>query len=199
MSVAMIVGFSLSFAVYFGAMLFHWGGKPIRMSGWTVYDFFMGGERDSPSICRARRVLTLIALLLTSASLNPQIWNVDLKVRFALLALRLPSPTLTLLAALCRCGKKSASPGSSSSTLPFRRGSSSTRPSATSLLSVRVIFVTSELCLTSSRSQNMAFMVLATGLYINACAKGEECIPQTIDMFYEKDGFMLTFWNFAGV
>lgn len=26
---------------------------------------------------------------------------------------------------------------------------------------------------------NMAFMVLATGLYINACAKGEECIPQT--------------------
>jgi len=47
--------------------------------------------------------------------------------------------------------------------------------------------------------QNLAFMVLATGLYINACAKGEECIPQTIDMFYEKDGFMLTFWNFAGV
>jgi delta24(24(1))-sterol reductase len=46
---------------------------------------------------------------------------------------------------------------------------------------------------------NMAFMVLATGLYINACAKGEECIPQTIDMYYEKDGFMLTFWNFAGV
>lgn len=26
---------------------------------------------------------------------------------------------------------------------------------------------------------NMAFMVLCTGLYINACAKGEECIPQT--------------------
>lgn len=49
------------------------------------------------------------------------------------------------------------------------------------------------------RVQNMGFMVLATGLYINACAKGEECIPQTIDMYYEKDGFMLTFWNFAGV
>jgi delta24(24(1))-sterol reductase len=32
----------------------------------------------------------------------------------------------------------------------------------------------------------MAFMVLATGLYINACAKGEECIPQTWDMFHEK-------------
>lgn len=46
---------------------------------------------------------------------------------------------------------------------------------------------------------NMAFMVLATGLYINACAKGEECIPQTWDMFYEKWGFMVIFWNFAGV
>jgi delta24(24(1))-sterol reductase len=32
----------------------------------------------------------------------------------------------------------------------------------------------------------MAFMILATGLYINACAKGEECIPQTWDMFHEK-------------
>ncbi|KAG9048018.1 C-24(28) sterol reductase [Tulasnella sp. UAMH 9824] len=48
-------------------------------------------------------------------------------------------------------------------------------------------------------SANVAFMVLATGLYINACAKGEECIPQTWDMFHEKDGFMLIFWNFAGV
>ena len=28
-------------------------------------------------------------------------------------------------------------------------------------------------------SPNQAFMVLATGLYINACAKGEELIPQT--------------------
>lgn len=45
----------------------------------------------------------------------------------------------------------------------------------------------------------MAFMVLATGLYINACAKGEECIPQTWDMFHEKQGFMLIFWNYAGV
>jgi len=46
---------------------------------------------------------------------------------------------------------------------------------------------------------NMAFMVLATGLYLNACAKGEECIPQTWDMFHEKWGFMVIFWNFAGV
>ncbi|KAG8818632.1 C-24(28) sterol reductase [Serendipita sp. 399] len=48
-------------------------------------------------------------------------------------------------------------------------------------------------------SANMAFMVLATGLYLNACAKGEECIPQTWDMYHEKWGFMIIFWNFAGV
>ncbi|EPQ56334.1 ERG4/ERG24 ergosterol biosynthesis protein [Gloeophyllum trabeum ATCC 11539] len=46
---------------------------------------------------------------------------------------------------------------------------------------------------------NMAFMCLATWLYLNACAKGEECIPQTWDMFHEKWGFMVIFWNFAGV
>ncbi|TFY77412.1 hypothetical protein EWM64_g6598 [Hericium alpestre] len=42
---------------------------------------------------------------------------------------------------------------------------------------------------------NMAFMVLATWFYLNACCKGEECIPQTWDMW----GFMVIFWNFAGV
>ena len=36
---------------------------------------------------------------------------------------------------------------------------------------------------------NMAFMALATFLYANACCKGEECIPQTWDMFYEKYAF----------
>ncbi|KAF9454324.1 ERG4/ERG24 ergosterol biosynthesis protein [Macrolepiota fuliginosa MF-IS2] len=46
---------------------------------------------------------------------------------------------------------------------------------------------------------NMLFMCLATGLYMNACAKGEECIPQTWDMYHEKWGFMVIFWNFAGV
>ncbi|KAF6761619.1 ergosterol biosynthesis ERG4/ERG24 [Ephemerocybe angulata] len=46
---------------------------------------------------------------------------------------------------------------------------------------------------------NMAFMILATGLYINACAKGEECIPQTWDIYYEKWGFMVIFWNLSGV
>lgn len=36
----------------------------------------------------------------------------------------------------------------------------------------------------------VAFMVLAHFLYTNACQKGEECIPTSFDMFYEKDGKM---------
>ena len=42
-------------------------------------------------------------------------------------------------------------------------------------------------------------MVLAHFLYANACQKGEECIPQTWDFFYENFGWYLAFWNCAGV
>lgn len=45
----------------------------------------------------------------------------------------------------------------------------------------------------------MIFMVVAHFLYTNACMKGEECIPTTWDIFYEKWGWMLVFWNLAGV
>lgn len=45
----------------------------------------------------------------------------------------------------------------------------------------------------------MSFMVLAHAIYANTCQKGEECIPSTWDIFYEKWGFMLIFWNMAGV
>lgn len=45
----------------------------------------------------------------------------------------------------------------------------------------------------------MAFMVLAHFLYANACQKGEECIPTTFDIATEKFGWMLIFWNVAGV
>lgn len=48
-------------------------------------------------------------------------------------------------------------------------------------------------------SSPLLFMVLAHFLYANACMKGEECIPTTWDIFYEKWGYMLIFWNFAGV
>jgi delta24(24(1))-sterol reductase len=48
-------------------------------------------------------------------------------------------------------------------------------------------------------SAPLLFMLLAHCLYVNACMKGEECIPTTWDIFYEKWGYMLIFWNFAGV
>jgi delta24(24(1))-sterol reductase len=45
----------------------------------------------------------------------------------------------------------------------------------------------------------MLLIVTAQLLYINACMKGEECIPTTWDIFYEKWGWMLIYWNLAGV
>eukprot|EP00581_Thalassiosira_minuscula_P012606 CAMPEP_0183729726 /NCGR_PEP_ID=MMETSP0737-20130205/31053_1 /TAXON_ID=385413 /ORGANISM="Thalassiosira miniscula, Strain CCMP1093" /LENGTH=506 /DNA_ID=CAMNT_0025961997 /DNA_START=178 /DNA_END=1698 /DNA_ORIENTATION=- len=48
-------------------------------------------------------------------------------------------------------------------------------------------------------SAPLLFMLLAHFLYVNACMKGEECIPTTWDIFYEKWGYMLIFWNLAGV
>ncbi|CAO3625556.1 unnamed protein product [Mucor hiemalis] len=68
-----------------------------------------------------------------------------------------------------------------------------------------VLFFTSVSCalkqyeLKGTISGPVAFMVLAHWLYTNACQKGEECIPTSWDIFYEKDGFMLIFWNMAGV
>ena len=48
-------------------------------------------------------------------------------------------------------------------------------------------------------SGELSFLLMAHWLYANACCKGEELIPTTWDMFYEKWGFMLIFWNMAGV
>ncbi|KAB5539551.1 Delta(24(24(1)))-sterol reductase like protein [Coniochaeta sp. 2T2.1] len=48
-------------------------------------------------------------------------------------------------------------------------------------------------------SGEVCFMVMAHYLYANACSKGEELITPTWDMYYEKWGFMLIFWNLAGV
>ena len=45
----------------------------------------------------------------------------------------------------------------------------------------------------------MIFILTAQLLYINAPMKGEECIPVTWDIFYEKWGWMLIYWNLAGV
>ncbi|KAL9049360.1 MAG: hypothetical protein Q9162_007256 [Coniocarpon cinnabarinum] len=48
-------------------------------------------------------------------------------------------------------------------------------------------------------SGELGFLLVAHFLYANACCKGEHYIPPTWDMFYEKWGFMLIFWNMAGV
>lgn len=48
-------------------------------------------------------------------------------------------------------------------------------------------------------STQALFLLLAHWLYANACSKGEELIVPTWDMAYEKFGFMLLFWNIAGV
>jgi delta24(24(1))-sterol reductase len=48
-------------------------------------------------------------------------------------------------------------------------------------------------------SKGMFLILLAQFLYCNACMKGEECVVTTWDIFYEKFGWMLIFWNLAGV
>lgn len=48
-------------------------------------------------------------------------------------------------------------------------------------------------------SGEVCLLLMAHFLYANACSKGEECIVPTWDMYYEKWGFMLIFWNMAGV
>jgi len=48
-------------------------------------------------------------------------------------------------------------------------------------------------------SNSMFLIWIAQTLYTNACMKGEECIPTTWDIFHEKFGWMLIFWNLSGV
>lgn len=45
----------------------------------------------------------------------------------------------------------------------------------------------------------MWVILLIHGLYTNACMKGEESIPYTWDIFQERWGWMLIYWNLAGV
>jgi len=48
-------------------------------------------------------------------------------------------------------------------------------------------------------SWNAWLFAYGTALYLNACAKGEQYIPQTWDMNFEKFGWLLSYWNLAGV
>lgn len=131
MSVAIISGFLVSIVAYTSAI---YRGKQHRMSGYIMYDFFMGAE------------------------LNPRLFGVlDFKMFFEV---RLPWYILFLLT-LGTAARQYELYG----------------------------YVSGEIGL----------LLLAHFLYANACSKGEECIVPTWDMYYEKWGFMLIFWNLAGV
>jgi delta24(24(1))-sterol reductase len=45
----------------------------------------------------------------------------------------------------------------------------------------------------------MGTLLMIHLIYSNACMKGEECVLSTWDIFYEKWGWMLIYWNIAGI
>ncbi|KAL4804822.1 ergosterol biosynthesis ERG4/ERG24 family-domain-containing protein [Aspergillus unguis] len=131
MSVAILSGFLVSFIAYFSALA---RGAQHRMTGYPIYDFFMGAE------------------------LNPRMFGVlDFKMFFEV---RLPWYILLLVT----------------------MGTAARQYEVYGYVSGEV-----------------GFLLMAHFLYANACSKGEECIVSTWDMYYEKWGFMLIFWNLAGV
>ncbi|KAG7136655.1 hypothetical protein HYQ45_005815 [Verticillium longisporum] len=131
MSVAIISGFLVSFVAYFSALA---RGAQHRMTGYPIYDFFMGAE------------------------LNPRMFGIlDFKMFF-----EVRIPWYILLGLSCGAAARQYE---------------------------RYGYVSGE----------VLFLVMAHYLYANACSKGEELIVPTWDMYYEKWGFMLIFWNLAGV
>lgn len=131
LSVSILSGYLVAIVAYFSALA---RGAQHRMTGYPIYDFFMGAE------------------------LNPRMFGIlDFKMFFEV---RLPWFILLLLSI-----------------------STAVRQYET------YGYVSGE----------VAFVVMAHWLYANACAKGEELIVTTWDMYYEKWGFMLIFWNMSGV
>lgn len=130
MSVAILSGIGVSFVAYFSAL---YRGVQYRMSGYFIYDFFMGAE------------------------LNPRISVLDFKMFFEV---RIPWYILFLTTA----------------------GVAARQYENYGYVSGEAIF-----------------LLLAHWLYANACSKGEELIVTSWDMYFEKWGFMLIFWNLAGV
>ncbi|SRR6266436_8082245 len=61
------------------------------------------------------------------------------------------------------------------------------------------IHVSRDLALFERMVSSVYVKVSSSAHFVLGSCKGEECIPQTWDMFHEKWGFMVIFWNFAGV
>ncbi|EEQ98066.1 conserved hypothetical protein [Perkinsus marinus ATCC 50983] len=63
-----------------------------------------------------------------------------------------------------------------------------------------LLFILTLACsIKSGFSGGMFIILTAHFLYANSCIKGEECIPTTWDIFKEKWGWMLIYWNLCGV
>lgn len=131
LSVSILSGWLVALVAYFSALA---RGAQHRMTGYPIYDFFMGAE------------------------LNPRMFGIlDFKMFFEV---RLPWYILLLLSI-------------STAVRQYEQYG----------------YVSGE----------VAFLVMAHWLYANACSKGEELIVTSWDMYYEKWGFMLIFWNMSGV
>ncbi len=131
MSVAMTSGFLASFYAYLSAFA---RGAQHRITGYPVYDFFMGAE------------------------LNPRLFGIlDFKMFY-----EVRIPWFILFGLSCAAAARQYE---------------------------QYGYISSE----------VLFLVMAHFLYTNACAKGEHLIVTTWDMYQEKLGFLLIFWNMAGV
>ncbi|KAH8893434.1 Delta(24(24(1)))-sterol reductase [Thozetella sp. PMI_491] len=131
LTVAIFSGYIVAIAAYISAFA---RGATHRMTGYHIYDFFMGAE------------------------LNPRMFGIlDFKMFFEV---RMPWYILFLLTV----------------------GTAARQYETYGYVSGEVLFI-----------------LMAHYLYANACSKAEELIVTTWDMYYEKWGFMLIFWNMAGV
>ncbi|KAI1800683.1 ergosterol biosynthesis ERG4/ERG24 family-domain-containing protein [Daldinia bambusicola] len=131
LSVAILSGFLVAFVAYFSALI---RGAQHRMTGYPIYDFFMGAE------------------------LNPRMFGIlDFKMFY-----EVRIPWYILFGLTCAAAARQYE---------------------------NYGYVSGEVW----------FLLMAHYLYANACSKGEQLIITTWDMYYEKWGFMLIFWNMAGV
>lgn len=169
MSVAMIWGFAVSFGTYFWTVA---RGEQMRMSGNFIYDVFMG------------------------AALNPRIGPVDLKMWAEV---RIPWVIVFFLAVSGACKQYEqygvVTPVCARSFLYHGRFGLRSVPSEYG------IHVSGDLALFERMVSGnfVGASPVAHFAFFGKSCKGEECIPQTWDMFHEKWGFMVIFWNFAGV